>query len=973
MILRERIFIQLLLVPAILVCSLAGWAQSPLFRQYELRESRLKPRILCMANDRQGLLWLGTEDGLFYFNGLEFKRPYLADSVKNLSVTALAQDRQGHMWAGTDKGIILRLHHYQQEAFVPEEGFPKVAISGIVEERDGTLFFSTHGEGIYYWNGKRLYNVDTDDGLSDNYCYSLVLGPGNGVIAGTDNGISHVTVRDSTKKINVIGRAEGLTDDIVRVICPVKGGYWIGFQEGGVLFLDLRLKTLSRTTGYPAGIPSQVNSLCALGEELWVGTETAGIQRLPFKGIGSTGDPTTLESTGSWRVTGMLRDPAGNVWIASGNKLIRCTGENLRVLNQAGKHALHHIHCILNTSDGRIWFSPDQQLYSIHPLGSDLRLHRYEITSPERLTDIVTLYEDPSAGIWAGTLGEGVFRLDPGSGKVRQVTEIPELQNASILSITGRGEDLWVTGFGGVNHLKLAFHDGKVEYASVPEPALEILTGIYIYSSHLDRQGALWLGSDEHGLYRYANGSLKQYTQAAGLPGNSVLGICEDAAGVLWVNCIDGGVAALRQDSLHAYGISDGLTDLSLSAILALPDTSLLVVHANGLDRFDPATGTFSPFRPDELMNDLNPDPNTLCLDQAGNVWLGTEKGLLVLEPPNPGDRPFPPTALEHIIQYPDPVNFWERRRFAYDENNFRFEFSGIWYADPGRVQYAIQLEGLSDKWQFSHEPAAWFSNLAPGSYTFRVRTSLNNRFLRSPEYIYHFVVEPPFWKTWWFRILLATGIVGGIWWFVQRRERQLREIERYEKERIMFQLETLRSQVNPHFLFNSFNTLLNLIEKDPKKAAEYTEQLSDFFRDIISNRDLPQVRLEDELKLLSNYIAIQKKRYGDNLNVRIEVEPEHARAFLIPPMTLQLLAENAIKHNVVSRDLPLNLSIALAGNSLCVTNNLQPRLQHEPSTGLGLENIKRRFSLMIEEPVRIEQTAHEFRVCLPLQRINPS
>ena len=75
MILRERIFIQLLLVPAILVCSLAGWAQSPLFRQYELRESRLKPRILCMANDRQGLLWLGTEDGLFYFNGLEFKRP----------------------------------------------------------------------------------------------------------------------------------------------------------------------------------------------------------------------------------------------------------------------------------------------------------------------------------------------------------------------------------------------------------------------------------------------------------------------------------------------------------------------------------------------------------------------------------------------------------------------------------------------------------------------------------------------------------------------------------------------------------------------------------------------------------------------------------------------------------------------------------------------------------------------------------
>lgn len=964
-----RRILQLLLYFGCLACTAPIHGQSPLYRSFELRENRYKPRIRCMLQDRQGMLWLGTDAGLFYFTGQEFRRPYLSDSIRMRPVSALALDKTGSLWVGTESGIIFQVNHYQQEFFLPEDGFPKVPVSGILETRDGTVFISTRGEGVYYWNGKRLYNVDSDDGLSDNYCYTLAPEPQGGVIAGTDNGISVINILGGKKQIRQIGRRDGLLDDIVRAIIPARGGYWIGFQDGGVLFTDLRLHVPEDSSLQVELSAGQVNALCDLGDELWVGTEASGVQALRERESGRWSKSAGLSATSGSRISALLRDSAGNVWIASGNKLFRSTGSELRLISEYEDFRIQHVHCVMRDRQDRIWFSPDQQLAALSYENGIAKITRYRITQPEHMTDIVALYQDGWGGIWIGTLGEGVFRLDPGTGRLRQIDDLPLLKNASILSISGKDDDLWITGFGGVIHLRLRVSEDGIHYEAVDDPALKTLEGVYIYCSLVDRRGRLWLGSDENGLYRFSGDRLVQYSTPKGLPGSSVLGICEDAGGRIWVNCIDAGVAIMERDSLRAYTLADGLTDLSNTSLLPLPDSSLLVVHASGADRFDPQTGTFFPFHPDEALNDINPDPNATAIDRWGRIWLGTDKGLLLLSPPERNERNFPTTVLEHVIQYSDPIRYWEQQRFAYDENNFRFEFAGLWYADPGRIQYATQLEGLSDKWQFSHEPAAWFSNLAPGSYTLRVRTSLNNRFLRSPELIYHFVVEPPFWKTWWFRIALATGIVGGIWWIIRRRERQLRELEGLEKERIMFQLETLRSQVNPHFLFNSFNTLLNLIEKDPRRAAEYAEQLSDFFRDIVANRDLPQVSLQDELRLLDTYISIQKKRYGESLQVEVEVDPAQTGQLLLPPMSLQLLAENAIKHNIVSREHPLYIRIRLEQEELCVENNLQSRLQHEPSTGLGLENIRRRFSLMSHRPVRIERTEEYFRVTLPLSR----
>jgi LytS/YehU family sensor histidine kinase len=205
------------------------------------------------------------------------------------------------------------------------------------------------------------------------------------------------------------------------------------------------------------------------------------------------------------------------------------------------------------------------------------------------------------------------------------------------------------------------------------------------------------------------------------------------------------------------------------------------------------------------------------------------------------------------------------------------------------------------------------------------------------------------------------------LWLAFALRIKQLKEKERTQNDRIKYKFETLRSQINPHFLFNSFNTLSGLIESKPDDAIDYVDHLSDFFRKILLHKEKDLISLDAELQVLNDYIFIQKKRFGENL--QIEISPTISRTnFLIAPMTLQLLAENAIKHNVVSKARPLNISIqTIENNYLEVRNVLQAKSTQEASTQIGLSNIISRYAILQKRKVIVEQNETFFIVKIPL------
>ena len=213
---------------------------------------------------------------------------------------------------------------------------------------------------------------------------------------------------------------------------------------------------------------------------------------------------------------------------------------------------------------------------------------------------------------------------------------------------------------------------------------------------------------------------------------------------------------------------------------------------------------------------------------------------------------------------------------------------------------------------------------------------------------------------------LLISFIHEGVFIYIMWMKSDKRSQE-LEKESLLSQFETLRNQVNPHFLFNSFNTLITLIEEDKEAAVEYVQKLSDFFRTILQLRDKSIISLEEELELIKTYAFLQMKRYGENLILKNMI-PTYVLPKGIAPLSLQMLVENAIKHNVISSVCPLIIEISLSKNSyILVKNNIQKRQQEETSSGLGLQNIRNRYKFLSDKEIEVMESADYFSVAIPL------
>jgi len=217
---------------------------------------------------------------------------------------------------------------------------------------------------------------------------------------------------------------------------------------------------------------------------------------------------------------------------------------------------------------------------------------------------------------------------------------------------------------------------------------------------------------------------------------------------------------------------------------------------------------------------------------------------------------------------------------------------------------------------------------------------------------------------------LLVTFLVLGIYvtvGFYHQLQRTMVEKERLVKENVMSQLEGLKSQVNPHFLFNSLNTLSYLIPENPKKAENFVQKLSKAYRYILEIREREFTTVAEELGFLDSYNCLLSERFGENLQISINV-PEEVKWLKILPLSLQMLFENAIKHNVVSYQHPLTIEVFVEkGDRLVVRNNLQLKRQEAPSTKIGLENIKNRYRLLTKKEVEVIITHQHFIVVLPL------
>jgi LytS/YehU family sensor histidine kinase len=216
--------------------------------------------------------------------------------------------------------------------------------------------------------------------------------------------------------------------------------------------------------------------------------------------------------------------------------------------------------------------------------------------------------------------------------------------------------------------------------------------------------------------------------------------------------------------------------------------------------------------------------------------------------------------------------------------------------------------------------------------------------------------------------LMIITIFISRSWLFEWRNAAI--EAEQLKSEKLASQNQFLKDQLNPHFLFNSLNVLSNLVYESADRSAEFIQQLSKIYRYVLDVQQEQLVSLKRELDFAEHYLSLQKIRFENSLEYFIDVR-ENQNLFL-PPLSLQLLLENAIKHNIASREKPLKIMIQQENESLIVRNVLQPKISLERSEkGIGLENITKRYALLSDKSPSIQKTASEFIVTLPLLHLN--
>jgi two-component system LytT family sensor kinase len=234
-------------------------------------------------------------------------------------------------------------------------------------------------------------------------------------------------------------------------------------------------------------------------------------------------------------------------------------------------------------------------------------------------------------------------------------------------------------------------------------------------------------------------------------------------------------------------------------------------------------------------------------------------------------------------------------------------------------------------------------------------------------ETLEHFVSQElkQFFFSWIISITIASVAFFYMEWNnALKREQKLRE------EKLIFQYETLKNQVNPHFLFNSLNTLSSLIPKDPELSERFISKFSTIYRYILENADRDMVGLDKEIEFIENYFFLQKIRDDGKINLSIELDrPEEYQSL---PISLQLLVENALKHNAATHENPLYIRIYLENDDvLIVENNVQKKMNLEPSSKVGLKNLNDRILLMMNNQLFIEESTKKFLVKLPIMKTN--
>jgi ligand-binding sensor domain-containing protein/signal transduction histidine kinase len=839
------------------------------FERYTVNEGLASSTVFDIAQDRDGVIWVGTELGLCRFNGTHFRNYGVLDGLPGNAVYELDVDSAGRVWMATFSHI----------GYWASGRFVQVRLEGY--RGTSRLLSLTGGDDGRYWTygGGRLWSgndslwtatlVDEHPVSASFYTVSDVRGDSVWLRSGY---LLQVLVGDSLHTLlespEYMSRSFFVTDPRGGRYLVSNVGIWKESPRGWEPALPNLARFLAGSA-HPASI--RIDDL----GNWWIGTFENGLWYLD-RSLQNDSEPVLYLADET--VTAIFEDRDRNLWIgteSSGLLLLSYRARRVGNLREAVPGALREAfrEQVVGT-DGVHWiFRPDREgtyLAARHPDGDSAIV--------KGLGRVYELEALSGGAVMAGT-SKGLYRLDWSGVRVFQTfVDAPPAE---------RGEAC----------------DRLFRQHAVPTRTLwyDTLSGLtYAYSM----AGMQRINADGRIDTLVPNGPHHNLliSDVEGVPGT----------GRVWWSSYGRGLYLWQGDSLQRFGTEFGLNSSSLIGLWLDDDGDVWTIGSNGVNRirdFDPVTGkarVFSLYENDGLIMGEVRD-GLLWRD---TVWLRTNAGLtyfprdLIVRQPvsSPG------IELERVvIAGLDTVPLAEYR-LGHRQNDVELEFGAVAFSDSRQIRYRYRVEGLDGEWQESAFGEIRLRQLPPGEYRVWV-VAVDVYGMESPRPLQlSFILQPAWWQrplTRWsggLLLLLVTGGAGAR--FARQRARQREKRLILEKQLAETEQKALRAQMNPHFIYNVLNSIQQFVlREDTEAALDYLAEFGDLIRRSFENSRRLAIPLSDELRFLGTYLRLEKMRFQEDLDYALhvpdEIDPDKT---FVPSLLIQPFVENSIRHGLRHR-----------------------------------------------------------------------
>ena len=993
-----------------LLVVLSGWVsaqQRPL--QFEFNHIReqdgLSFRVVTsMLHDRDGFLWIGTSNGLNRYDGTHFvqfrQQRNNPNSLLNNQLYALCEDRRGRIWMGTENGISRYDKTTGQFRHIVNVDNQLLGIcKNVLCDRAGNVWFTSRNRGLFRYITKTgavqyfpCYPTDSTGGVR-TLPNGLVEDPYRaGLWLSERSGLRYFDIarrQFTTHRLNP-GHLPVFTPNWVSALAVDGDRLLIADNtDRSILVYDLRRQRILKRIA-PTDQSDRDNFEIATifvdhKHNLWVCSWSS----VPFFIDARTdritelvNDRTKSTSLGANSFLSGWQHPDGSVWLGTANGIAHTNAE--RALYDVYDleslfPALTDDYGILSfaeDTDGSWWFGTSIRGL-LHYVPATNRLDVYRLPGGTGLYawgHSITSLIPYGNELLAGT-ENAVYRFDRQTRQFRTVALPPEAQSIHLRTFLIQGDRYWIAG------------DGRRVFAwDIPRRQWQIYLvesvskdpQFLIRQLLLSRRGELWADIFPEGFARFSpqrGRFVVTDTRQADYEA-TIHSLAEDRDGSFLMATVTHGLVAYnpvsRRDSIRPENESMTLSQCTA----ALPDRfgNTWVAAYNNVSVITPQKQVLNFRLP---INEYTTEYATSLFPMRNGHVMSVQKGHVIeFKPENLRPIRAPEPVLLNRISVNDSVLVLPGHspaipiRLKAEDNSFMMEFSSLSSVTDDR--YLCKLEGYDDTWKESiYQSEAIYTKLPGGDYVFAVKAVAGGKETGETKLAIH--IDTVFYNTRWFRVALISFVLALTYLFYRYRTRQIARLHhfqiqttRLERDKAEIQYQNLINHLNPHFLFNSLTSLNSLILTSPKEASSFLKKLSVIYRYILQNKDSELVSLQDELTFTQHYIDLQKTRFDTGLQITMNISPAYLTRRIVP-VTIQNLLENAIKHNIISDDSPLQIRIYTAAETLFIMNTLQPKGFVETSNKQGLASLKSLYGYLSRRQLGMTKTATHFTVAVPL------